>query len=216
MKFKRLKEYDTIWHEDSTLVFKSATEKLVVGRYVDGKMIKLDSKALEICKEWKFKYDETIPIDDDDEDEGEEEVEGEGEEEVEGEGEEEVEGEEEEEGEDEEEGESEVVVEDVKLDEITENSANEEVIIEKEKENTDVPNKDDFSVKFVFLNKCLNELSSSVDSHKKNSEKEISELKDEISKGNKKYDILKNNYDSLEDQYLKLKAKFEGIKNFFS
>jgi molecular chaperone GrpE (heat shock protein) len=41
-------------------------------------------------------------------------------------------------------------------------------------------------------------------------------LKDEISKGNKKYDILKNNYDSLEDQYLKLKAKFEGIKNFFS
>ena len=228
LKFKRLKEYDTIWHEDSKLVFKSATEKLVVGRYVDGKMIKLDEEALEICKEWKFKYDETL-LKNEEEEEEEEEEEGE-EEGEEGEGEEEGEEEGGEEGEEvvseeavseeavsEEAVSEEAVSEEAVSDEaVSEEKSKNEVVIAKKEPNIVVSNKEDFSVKFVFLNKCLNELSSSVDSHKKNSENEICTLKDNISKRNKEYDILKNNYDNLEDQYLKLKAKFDGIKNFFS
>jgi hypothetical protein len=208
LKFKRLKEYDTIWHPDSTLVFKSATEKFVVGRYVDGVMVKLDNKALEICKEWKFKYDETILIDeevvdsvveDEDAEEGGEEDEEGGEDEEEG-GEE---GGEDEEGEDEDEEviEDKVVVE------------KEEAVVEKDEA---VVEKDDFPTRFVFLNKYLNELSTSVDSHKKNTDKKIDVLNDDILKRNKEYDLLKNKYDNLEDQYIKLKAKFDGIKNFFS
>ena len=207
LKFKRLKEYDTIWHPQSTLVFKSATEKLVVGRYVDGEMIKLDDEALKICKEWKFKHDESLLKNEEEVsvEEGEEDEEGEGEE---GEGEAEDEDEEEVTGEDEE-NEKEKVEEET-----------EEVVV-KEKRKEEIPvqelkEENDFSIKFVFLNKYLNELSSSVDSHKKNSEKEIDVLKDDLLQKNKEYDLLKNNYDQMEDQYIKLKAKFEGIKNFFS
>ena len=57
LKFKRLKEYDTIWHPDSTIVLKSATEKVAVGRFVDGEMIKFDDETLKLCKKWKFKYE---------------------------------------------------------------------------------------------------------------------------------------------------------------
>jgi len=208
LKFKRLKEYDTIWHPESTLVFKSATEKIVVGRYVDGVMIKLDDVTLEVCKDWKFKPDETLLKNDDDEGEvsGENDDDDEGEE-VSEENEQEVSGENEEE-------EEEVVGE--RIEEETE----EVIVKEKRKEEVSVQQElkeeDDFSIKFVFLNKYLNELSSSVDSHKKNSEKEIDILKDDLLNKNKEYDLLKNNYDQLEDQHTKLKAKFEGIKNFFS
>lgn len=211
VKFKRLKEYDTIWHPDSTLVFKSATEKIVVGRFVDGEMIKLDETALEISKEWKFKYDETLLKNEDEEDENEEDEneneDDENEDEVE-ESEEVVVGEEEEEN-----GEEETIKEKVE-------EEKEEILVkEKRKEEvplTKVEESEDFSIKFVFLNKYLNELSSSVDSHKKNSEKEIDILKDDLFNKNKEFDLLKNNYDQLEDQYTKLKAKFDGIKNFFS
>ena len=111
LKFKRLKEYDTIWHPESTLVFKSATEKLVVGRYVDGVMIKLDDISLEICKEWKFKHDETLLTNDEEEDEeDEEENEDENEEDVTGKEENEVTGGEEEEEEDVTGGENEEIV----------------------------------------------------------------------------------------------------------
>ena len=221
LKFKRLKEYDTIWHPESTLVFKSATEKLVVGRYVDGVMIKLDDISLEICKEWKFKHDETLLTNDEEEDEeDEEENEDENEEDVTGKEENEVTGgeEEEEEEEDVTGGENEEIVYEKMAEE-------KEEFVVKEKRKEEVPlkelkddgnEKEDFSIKFVFLNKYLNELSTSVDSHKKNTEKEIDVLKDDILKKNKEYDLLKNNYDQMEDQYIKLKAKFDGIKNFFS
>lgn len=197
MKFKRLKDYDTIWHPESTLVFKSATDKFVVGRYVDGEMIKLDNKALEICKEWNFKYDESILTNEEPEEEaeetGEEEAgETDGEEEA---GEEEAE----ETGGEEEVGEQEV---------------GEEIEVSETKDETkDVV---DFHSKFDYLNKYLNELSSSVVSHNNNAQKDINMLKDEISKKNKEYEILKNNYDDLENKYSVLKSKFDGIKNFFS
>ena len=57
---RKLKEYNTIWHPDSTLVFKSQKERLVIGRLVDKKLIPLDDEALELCEEWNYKADESL------------------------------------------------------------------------------------------------------------------------------------------------------------
>ena len=57
---KKLKELNTIWHPESTLVFKSSTEKIVIGRYENEKLVSLDNKCLELCEKWKFKYDKDL------------------------------------------------------------------------------------------------------------------------------------------------------------
>lgn len=57
---KKLKELDTIWHPESTLVFKSSKDKIVIGRYEDDKFVSLDDTSLELCDTWKFKYDESL------------------------------------------------------------------------------------------------------------------------------------------------------------
>ena len=57
---KKLKELNTIWHPDSTLVFKSKDEKLVIGRWVDSALIDLDDTAIQLCETWKFKIDESL------------------------------------------------------------------------------------------------------------------------------------------------------------
>ena len=59
---KKLKELGKIWHDDSRLVFKSETEKLVIGRYEDNKFIPLDNEAVIRCKTWNFKYDPSIEV----------------------------------------------------------------------------------------------------------------------------------------------------------
>ena len=67
---KNLKSHKTIWHPESTLVYKSRKERIVIGRYVDKEFISLDEKALELCDEWKMKPDESL-IEEDNEDESE-------------------------------------------------------------------------------------------------------------------------------------------------
>lgn len=57
---KKLKELNTIWHPDSTLVFKSKDEKLVIGRWVDSTLVDLDDTAIQLCETWKFKIDESM------------------------------------------------------------------------------------------------------------------------------------------------------------
>ena len=54
---KKNKIIDKIWHPESTLVFKSSTEKKVVGRCVDDEFISLDEECLSLCEKWGFKYD---------------------------------------------------------------------------------------------------------------------------------------------------------------
>ena len=49
-----------IWHPESTLVFKSITEKLVIGRFCDNEFISIDEKTLDLCVQWKFKYDTSL------------------------------------------------------------------------------------------------------------------------------------------------------------
>jgi len=57
---KKLNSHNTIWHPESTLVFKSQKDKLVIGRYVNDEIIPLDDEALKLCEVWKFKADESL------------------------------------------------------------------------------------------------------------------------------------------------------------
>ena len=57
---KRLSAYNTIWHPESTLVFKSHKERLVIGRLQNNEIVKLDNKSLELCDKWDFKPDESL------------------------------------------------------------------------------------------------------------------------------------------------------------
>jgi len=57
---KKLKELDTIWHPESTLVFKSQLDKVVIGRYADKKFIEFDETSLSLCIDWNFKYDKNL------------------------------------------------------------------------------------------------------------------------------------------------------------
>ena len=59
---KKNKALDKIWHPESTTVFKSDKDKLVIGRYENNTFIPLDEKTIELCVKWKFKYDETLSI----------------------------------------------------------------------------------------------------------------------------------------------------------
>ena len=60
IKLRKLKEYDTIWHPESTVVFKSKKERLVIGRYDGNSLLELDQQTLDLCSEWKFKVDESL------------------------------------------------------------------------------------------------------------------------------------------------------------
>jgi chemotaxis protein histidine kinase CheA len=55
---KKNKIVNKIWHPESTLVF--SPEKLVIGRFKDGSVISLDDYALDLCVQWKFKYDTSL------------------------------------------------------------------------------------------------------------------------------------------------------------
>jgi hypothetical protein len=57
---KKLKELNTIWHPESTLVFKSKDEQVVIGRWNNSSFIELDQVALELCDTWKFKVDDSL------------------------------------------------------------------------------------------------------------------------------------------------------------
>lgn len=57
---KKHKTLDKIWHPESTLIFKSEQDKLVIGRYHNDTFISLDEKGVELCIKWKFKYDTTL------------------------------------------------------------------------------------------------------------------------------------------------------------
>ena len=66
---KKLSAFNTVWHPDSGLVFKSQKERLVIGSYVDNNIVDLDEISLALCEEWNFKPDESLFVN---EEEGEE------------------------------------------------------------------------------------------------------------------------------------------------
>jgi len=223
---KPLKEMETIWHPDSTLVFKSKTEKVVTGRWINSEFLPLDEEAVELCAQWSFKYDQELY----------DELMAEGEEEV-AEGEEET-------GEDVAEGEE--VCEDVAEgeEEVGEDVAEEEVA---EGEDADVAESEDVDkviksvhtvVKTETSSKDLDHLTSDFTSNLNNYfqtltcdfsskisilETKLSNKSDEFVKMTEDRNKLKDELskmtedrDKVKEECEKFRAKFEGFKNFFN
>ena len=221
---KKLKELNTIWHEDSALVFKSSTERLVIGRYIDGKLVPLDNEAVALCEKWKFKYDTSIKIEGEEED-GEQEGDEEGEEEGEQEGEEEGEKDDDDEdgqgGEAEGDEDEEDEVDDEKKDKVDEKP------IEK---NTDVKSvfgeelsrivpqlTESFSKKFInSFDLSTRDFFEKLIDNESNLLVKIKQLEDALSQKSTDFDNMKANFEDMKDKHGKLKTKFDGIKKLFS
>ena len=54
---KKNKKLDKIYHPETSLVFKSATEKIVIGRIEDDEFVPLDQLCVDLCLQNNFKYD---------------------------------------------------------------------------------------------------------------------------------------------------------------
>jgi len=208
---KVLKGTDHLWHEESALVFKSKTEKLVIGRFVDGTIISLDDVTLELCEKWGFKYDPDL-ISSEKED-------------VDGEEEEEEEVESHEEAEDEQSDENNIENVHNNQDNNQDNNFEKDVtdlndVSENDDDNENEESNDDnnnlYLSKFETLNNMITELSSTIDSQNKNYIQKINSLKSQLNQGTAEFQKLKQQYEQTNEEYLKLKTKFDGIRNLFS
>jgi outer membrane biosynthesis protein TonB len=209
---KKLKPLNTIWHPESTLVFKSQKERLVIGRYVDEELVPLDETALELCEEWKFKHDESL-VEAGTEEEGEE---GEGES---------AEGEEEEAKEvsaEEEEDTKEVSTEEEAKEVSAEEEEASEPVIEVKKEEKKKPSsakKEQVTVKNSNAVSAL-AVSDEVGAIVKNAidtlNTQLSNLREQLSEKDENVQTLTVERDELIEKHTKLQAKFEGIKQLFT
>jgi hypothetical protein len=202
VSLKKLSEFNTVWHEETGMVLKSQKEIIVIGKLVNKQIIPLTDVDVTICDKFKFKYEITAPVEEEEvEEEEAEEVEEGGEEVEEGaEGAEEVE----------EDGEvSEEVVEE------TPKEVAKESLKETPKETpkeTSTPKEvakevagedvDDFS-------KTINDLTRIWKSTTNENSQKIQNLEIELDK-------KKKEYSDLQDLYDKMKIKFDGIKQLFS
>lgn len=64
IKYKKIKIDDSngesqerLWHQESTLVFESVNNKVVIGRFDGNEYIDLDEMAISLCNTYNFKYD---------------------------------------------------------------------------------------------------------------------------------------------------------------
>jgi hypothetical protein len=199
---KIFRPLNTIWHEKSQLVFKSRTEHIVVGKWINDQLKKLSSSDVEQCLNLKFKYDENEV---EDEDAVEEVGEGDGEEEVgtesgQDDGEEEVV-----------EGDKQEVVEDA----VGEMVNNEET---KKEEKPDY-GKNESLVSTVLVTK-INQQKQSIFNEMESLvglvNKEVVDLEEKFKQKSKDFEELLENFNKLEKDHKKLQAKFDGIKQLFN
>ena len=60
LTLKRNKKLDKIYHPESGLVFKSASEKIVIGRIADDEFISLDEDTIALCEQYGQEYDKSL------------------------------------------------------------------------------------------------------------------------------------------------------------
>lgn len=227
---KKLNILGTIWHPETSLIFKSIKERLVIGTYIEGVVIPLNKNTILICNEWNFKPDPSLVINDQDkieegveniknkvekeenekEEEKEEEEENEeNEEEEEKEDEEKEDEEEEEEKEDEEEEKDKVVNDKVVNDKVVDDKINksQRVIVHEEHKNTHIP---DINIVTLNIGKILTdnltiEFNNIVNYHEQNLALKIKEIEE-----------LQSRYNVLYSQYTAMKVKFDTMKSLLS
>lgn len=199
---KKNKELDTIWHPETTLVFKSSTEKVVTGRYENGEFISLDEKALELCEKWKFKYDTSL-IEEEEEEEGDEE---EGEEE---------DGEADEQAVDDEQPDQDVEEQEEDNSDPVVVPVVQQVILPSTGNTTKEVNSIMIDAN-TRLNSYLTSLVSEFTSKIDKLETQLSSKSSELVDTKKKLDENVSKLNDLSSQHVKLQAKFDGIKQLFS
>ena len=57
ISLKKLAEFNTVWHEESALVFKSNKELVVIGKLVNKEIVTLTEDDISICEKFRFKYE---------------------------------------------------------------------------------------------------------------------------------------------------------------
>ena len=55
---------DKLWHQESGMVFKSKTERIVIGKCVDDKILPLTEDDIDVCISLSFKYEESSHLKD--------------------------------------------------------------------------------------------------------------------------------------------------------
>ena len=222
VSLKKLAEFNTVWHEESALVFKSQKEIIVIGKLVNKEILPLTDVDISTCEKFKFKYE--IPVASEEEVEEVEETTEDVEETEEA---EEVEAEE---GEEEVAAEEEVVVKDV-VEEITKQVTKEatkeiakevtkevtkeiakkvvkEFVKDTEKEIDDLlASEPDAEIDEFY--KTINDLNRIWKTTTETNNGRIRSLEIELEK-------TKKEFVNLEDLYEKMKVKFDGIKQLFS
>jgi hypothetical protein len=199
LSLKKLAEFNTVWHEETGMVFKSQKEIIVVGKLVNKQIVPLSESDITTCEKYKFKYEVTEPVEEEEEEEEVEEEAPPAEEEAEEEG-----GEEEvEEVSEEEQPEPQPVTpvkEEVKvvIPEVTKQEVVKELI---------VPSR--VSKEVDEFTKTLGDLDRIWKTTTECNNGKIQSLEIELEK-------TKKEYVDLQDLYEKMKQKFDGIKQLFS
>jgi len=57
VSLKKLAEFNTVWHEESGLVFKSQKEIIVIGKLVNKEIVPLTAVDVTTCEKFKFIYE---------------------------------------------------------------------------------------------------------------------------------------------------------------
>ena len=192
ISLKKLPEFNTVWHEESAVVFKSAKELVIVGKLVNKKITPLQEEDIQLCDKYRFKYQ--VPEDVEEEGEEEEEEVGEGE----GEGEESAE---------QSDDASSVPVNDntgYKEEVVVESSPKEEVVSVVEE------------VVSVVVEKQADEFANAVHSISKLWDTTNNKYRSQIKCLEDDLATTKKELEELHDKYNKMKVKFDGIRQLFS
>lgn len=203
LSLKKLAEFNTVWHEETGMVFKSQKELIVVGKLVNKQIVPLSESDITTCEKFKFKYEVTEPVEEEEEVEEVEGEEGEEEEAEEGGEEEEVEEVSEEEKPEPEPVASPEVVKMASMGNETITEVQEEIVKEIHKVPASVSKEvDEFTKTLLNLDRIWKTTTESNNG-------KIQSLEIELEK-------TKKEYVDLQDLYDKMKQKFDGIKQLFS
>lgn len=199
ISLKKLAEFNTVWHEESALVFKSAKELVIVGKLVNKKIVPLQEDDIQLCDKYRFKYQVPVEEEDAEEEDAEEEGEEEEEEVVDGEGEESAE-----------------QSDDASVPPVNDNTGcKEEVVVESVAQEVAVV-KEVVAVVVEEKQGDDDEFSNAVHSISKLWDITNSKYRSQIRHLENDLAMTKKELEELRDKYDKMKVKFDGIKQLFS
>ena len=190
ISLKKLPEFNTVWHEESALVFKSAKELVIVGKLVNKKITPLQEEDIQLCDKYRFKYQVPEDVEEEGEEEEEEVGEGEGEDSAE-----------------QSDDASSVPVNDntgYKEEVVVESSPKEEVVSVVEE------------VVSVVVEKQADEFANAVHSISKLWDTTNNKYRSQIKCLEDDLATTKKELEELHDKYNKMKVKFDGIRQLFS